>query len=474
MFGRSQSGPSGLSINTNQANSLSAPTNSQPQASGGLFSDLQKEKPSTGLFGSSLATTQPQQSTGLFGSTNQPPPQNTGLFGSRITSQPQQNGAPADNSTSNQAGLLFGGSSMTSQQKPGGGLFGAQQTNQPATNLFGSANAQSQPQQQQGGLFASLGQNQNQQKPQIGGLFGGALGKDQNASTFAPTQMQAQGQQPNQQPSIFATSIGQFTQRQQPVPGVRVTTSELRPTTRFTDLHEHLQTFIENIDDFIQQQMKFQQECIALNPTIEEDCKSMPTDVDFCTKALDTMQNALENDAGAIFQAKSLTKDDVSNAKLCFSAVENMALPQQYQANNLWALPSVSRDSAPSLLDDDDTRGLDTNASLVALFSNQSDAMSKSLDDYRRNVADIESYLKGIEAGTLQQMQQLFFTRGRDGSDKNAEDQIRELAAVLKEFDNGILNVAGKVGGVRENMQEVILGDHRAQTERSRRLGLLL
>ncbi|KAL9002785.1 MAG: hypothetical protein Q9188_004312 [Gyalolechia gomerana] len=471
MFGRSQSGPGGLSINTNQANTLSAPTNSQPQASGGLFGSLQKDKPSTSLFGSSSSTIQPQQSTGLFGSTNSQPSQNTGLFGSRSTSQPQQNGAPAENSMSNQAGLLFGGSSSNAQQKPGGGLFGGQQTNQQATNLFGSANAQSQPQQQQkGGLFTSLGQNQNQQKSQTSGLFG-ALNKDKDASTFPSTQTQSQGQQQNQQPSTFATSIGQYTQRQQPVPGVRVTTSELRPTTRFTDLHEHLQTSIENVDNFILQQMKFQQECVALNPMLEENCNSMPTDVEFCTNALDTMQNALENDAGTISQAKSLTKGDVSNAKLCFSAVDNMAIPQQYQASNLWALPSVSRDSAPSLLDDDATRGVDTNTSLVALFSNQSDAMSRSLDDYRKNVADIESYLKGIEASTMQQMQQLFFTRGRDGTDRSAEDQVRELAAVLKEFENGILNVAGRVGGVRENMQEVMLGDYRAQTERGRKLG---
>ncbi|KAI4181446.1 MAG: hypothetical protein L6R41_006619, partial [Letrouitia leprolyta] len=395
MFGRSQSGPGGLSINTNQANSLSAPTNSQPQTSGGLFDSLQKDKPSTSLFGPSLSTTQPQQSSGLFGTTNQQPTQNTSLFGSASTSQSQQNGAPAANSANNQAGLLFGSSGMNAQQKSSG-LFGIQQTNQPATNIFGSANTQPQPQQQQqqqGGPFGSLNLNQGQQKTQPSGLFG-ALNKDKNGSIFPSIQAQSQGQQSNQQPSTFATSIGQYTQRQQPVPGVRVTTSELRPTTRFTDLHEHLQTFIEKVDDFIQQQMRFQQECVSLNPIIEASCKSIPTDVDFCTKALDTMQNALENDAEAISQAKSLTKGDVSNAKLCFSAVDNMAVPQQYQASNLWALPSVSRDSAPSLLDEDDTRGADTNASLIALFSTQSDAMSKSLDGYQKNVADIESYLK--------------------------------------------------------------------------------
>ena len=252
-----------------------------------------------------------------------------------------------------------------------------------------------------------------------------------------------------------------------------MTTTELRPTTRFTDLHENLQTLIENIDGFIQQQMKFQQECLALNPSIEEKCKQMPGDVEFCSKALDTMQNALENDAGAIADAKSLTKGDVANAKLSFSTIENMSVPQQYQASSLWTLPTVSRDSAPSLLDDEDTRTSNSSSSLTAFFANQSDMMSKSLESYKKNVTDVEAYLKGIEANTMQQIQQLFFARGQDGVGKSAEDQVRELAAVLKEFESGILNVASKVGGVRENIQEVMLGDYGTQTGRSRRFGQL-
>lgn len=72
---------------------------------------------------------------------------------------------------------------MNAQQKSSG-LFGIQQTNQPATNIFGSANTQPQPQQQQqqqGGPFGSLNLNQGQQKTQPSGLFG-ALNKDKNGS----------------------------------------------------------------------------------------------------------------------------------------------------------------------------------------------------------------------------------------------------------------------------------------------------
>lgn len=248
-----------------------------------------------------------------------------------------------------------------------------------------------------------------------------------------------------------------------------MSTSELRPTTRFTDLHEQLQTLIENIDDFIQQQMKYQQECVSLNPSISQECDDMPNDVEYCTKALDTMQTALENDAGAISHAKLLTKWDVANAKLNFSAIENMAVPQQYQTTSLWALPSVSRESAPSLLDDEDNKDGIGSVNLINYFSSQADDMSKLLNGYQKNIGEVEAYLKGIEGNTMPQMQQQLFTRGHDGQRKTAEDQIRELAAVLKEFENGILNVAGRVGGVRENMQEVMLGDYGSQHGRARR-----
>ncbi|KAL9036538.1 MAG: hypothetical protein Q9180_004243 [Flavoplaca navasiana] len=479
MFGRSQSGPGGLSINTNQANSLSAPSTSQPPTSGGLFgSSSQQEKPPTNLFGTSLSTSQPQQPSNLFGSTNAQSSQSSGLFGSTTAGQPQQGINPLATSTSGQAGGLFGAQITNKQQQTGGGLFGAQQQpQQPSTSLFGNMNAQSQPttslfgntstqptSQQGGGLFGSLGPSQAQPKPQTLSVFNNI-----NQSSNNPPQNQSQ--QPTQQPSLFATSIGQYTQRQQPVPGVRVTTSELRPTTRFTDLHEQLQTIIENIDGFIQQQMKFQQECAAMNHGLDQNCSQMPDDVDFCTRALHTMQHALENDAEAISRAKVLTKADVANAKLSFATIESMAVPQQYQATNLWALPSISREVAPSSLDDESVPETDGSTSLISFFSSQADEMSKSLDNYKKNIMEVEDYLKGVETNTVTQLQQLSLTRGQDGQGKSAEDQVRELAAVLKDFENGIINVAGKVGSVREKVQEAVLDGYGTYNAGNRRFG---
>lgn len=191
-------------------------------------------KPS--LFGSlnTGATSQPQQSGSLFGSTTASQPrQGGGLFGTTTASQPQQGGGLFGSLNTNtsatqeqQGGGLFG--RITAPQQTGGGLFGSTQPQQQG-GLFGSTQ---QPQQQQGG---GLFQNQQQPPQQGGSLFGG-LGatinqqnqQQQGSSLFGnaaqpavppPQQQQQQDQQPG---SVFVQSQGSVFQndnspRQQPV-----------------------------------------------------------------------------------------------------------------------------------------------------------------------------------------------------------------------------------------------------------------
>ena len=251
-----------------------------------------------------------------------------------------------------------------------------------------------------------------------------------------------------------------------------MTTAELRPTTRFNDLHDQLQTLIENVDNFIQQQMKYQQECATFNQHIEDNAERVPHDVEFCTQALDTMQQALENDAEAISYAKNLTKADIANARLSIDTIQSMALPSQFQQSNIWALPVNTQHVIPSILEDSVQEG-GASANLVSYFSKQADDMSDTLDRYKTNISEVEMYLKGVESKTTAQLQQLSLTRGHNGQGRSAEDQVRELAAVLREFENGILAVASKVGSAREQIQEVMLGDYGSTIGTSRRFGAL-
>ncbi|KAF2089518.1 hypothetical protein K490DRAFT_37272 [Saccharata proteae CBS 121410] len=182
----------------------------------------------TGGFGST--------NTGGFGSNNNTPAAGglfgTSLFGQQNNQQPQQTGGLFGASTNNQqtGGGLFGAKPAGAT---GGGLFGASTTNNTNTTgggLFGGLGNNNQTQQNQGGgLFGQ--NNQQQQKPgglfgssttntgnTGGGLFGGSLNQNNNTGTglgsslFGNSQQNQQQQQPQLGGSLFGNSQQQLQQ----------------------------------------------------------------------------------------------------------------------------------------------------------------------------------------------------------------------------------------------------------------------
>ncbi|MDI1486519.1 MAG: hypothetical protein OHK93_005750 [Ramalina farinacea] len=327
---------------------------------------------------------------------------------------------------------------------------------QPANSIFGNNNAQQMQPQQGGGLFGSLNSSQPQQ---AGGLFGSTLNNQNKSSMFGSSQAPSQVQQPNnQQPapvSIFSNSIGQQSQQQQVVPGVRISVNELRPTTRFNDLHEELQKAIEYVDTFITGQINFQEQCIGASPGLNELSQQMSPDVQHCTKKLESVQQALEGDAESIAFAKHLVRADAADAKLSFKIINNLKLPPQFHHANLWNSVPAAQRVGPSFPDGAAEQGSSRN--LIEYFSKQSDDMSKTLAAYKRNIAEVETYLRGVESNAIQEMQRLAVSRNREGGPRTTEDEVKELAFVLRDFENGILGVAARVGGARESVQSVML-----------------
>ncbi|KAG8527640.1 uncharacterized protein KY384_007793 [Bacidia gigantensis] len=326
-----------------------------------------------------------------------------------------------------------------------GGLFGSQQNQQPTTNIFGSSTTQ----QPSGSMF---GQPQNQTGS---GLFGSKMS---NGSIFGSTQSATQNQSSNlqQPPSIFSASIGQQSQAHQTVPGVRISVNELRPTTRFNDLHEELQKTIEYVDAFVLSKIRLQQDCESASDSLERMCQSLAPDVAYCSESLDTVQRALEYDAQSIASVKTVVHTDAADAKLSFKVINNLKLPQQFHHATLWNTVSVPQRTTPSFSDDASEER--ANRTLVDYFSTQAEELSKGITAYERNVTEVETYLNSVESNALQQIQQLALTRTHNGGEKSAEDQVRELAAVLRDFESGILSVATKVGNSRESAQDAMLG----------------
>ena len=236
----------------------------------------------------------------------------------------------------------------------------------------------------------------------------------------------------------------------------------MKSTTRFNDLYEGLQKEIENIDVFILRQIHFHDECETLIPKIGETVNYIPGDVTFCTSKLDAMERALETDAAAIDSAKDLVRKEVDDARLSFKAIHSLRLPAQLQQSSSWN--SASMTAGTSLSAEDDKTA---SADLISYFSRHTEDMGRKLDGLTKNLQDIESYLAGVEAQQSTQLQTAHFSRGRDGGVKSAEEQVRELAGVLREFEGGILGVAGKVGAARESAQELMLGESFSKRGRS-------
>ncbi|ORX33944.1 nucleoporin complex subunit 54-domain-containing protein [Kockovaella imperatae] len=188
LFGNTSAQPStgtGLFGSTNTANAQQQQQQQPAQQNGGLFSST-AQKPTTGLFGS---TAQPSSAQGssLFGQSAQPGqvPQGTGLFGQTSTSTAQQ---PAGGLFGGGSSSLFGNSQSTQPQpQQSSGLFGSTslQPSSGAGGLFGST---SQP--QQSSLFSSTSHTQPQsslfpstaQQPSQSGLFASTTQNPMNAS----------------------------------------------------------------------------------------------------------------------------------------------------------------------------------------------------------------------------------------------------------------------------------------------------
>ncbi|TKX22020.1 nucleoporin FG repeat-containing protein [Elsinoe australis] len=454
-FGRSNS----LSINTGATNNLFSQqqqNTSQPAQTGGLFGASSNAPKPGGLFGSSNTGTTGPTGGGLFGSSTQQqsqPQQSGGLFGGALgqnqTQNQNQSQQPGQTGSS-----LFGGlgqNNAQSQPAQGGGLFGGLGQSQQAkpSGLFPSlGQSTQQPQQQQTSLFGGMNQSQQQQNKPTG-LFP-SLGQS--------TQQQPQQQQQQSQPSLLSASLfnaplpaplaGSLTMGQPTSvpsttqPGVKIDVSQVRPTTRFSDLHDDLKKQIEALDSFIKTQESYAAQCEALLPSHGQNVESLEPDVKLIESKIETVELGLENDGRDIGAAKESLKGDVKDLFRCVRVIENLSLPQRFHYGP--SLGSVRGSSSAA-------GGLDEeyDVDLMGFFGREVDGMEKVAEGFWAAIGEVEQHLGVVERSAV--------LAGRE-KEGRGEDTVRELAETLRGFEGGILDAAGKVGGVREGVGELVLG----------------
>ncbi|KAK3943209.1 hypothetical protein QBC46DRAFT_377815 [Diplogelasinospora grovesii] len=482
---RSASGPGGLSINTGSANLFGSNTTQGTTGGGGLFGGATAAQPTqTGgsLFGGAT-TQQPQQGGGLFGTTNttnsqtSQPQQAGGLFGQPAAgTQPAQqtgggglfgNTTAASTQPQQQTGGLLGSNLMQNQQQLPS-LFGASTTNttqqqQPAQTggLFGSTTTQPQPATQAGGLFGQQQPPQQQQQSNTGGMATGTGGGLLGGSLFGGLGQSTQQPQNTQNTS---NSLLQSTQQQNVVPGVRIDVSNIRSTTRFNDLQEDLQKKIAMLDESIQKCIRDKEALDAFMPAHGEQIAAIGPDVSFVTRKSEGAQGALAEDVMAVNQLREMVKTDADNARLSFKAIDNLKLPTQYHQAGLWSRGAGGQQTASGSGGTMDSDTESTNSDLISFFSKTADEMEDMMKRYERNLGEIEVHLHGVQANMMEQLQRAAAQSRKNASAQQGgvDERVVELAAVLRDFEESILQVAGVVGGVREGMTELQLKDFMA------------
>lgn len=299
-------------------------------------------------------------------------------------------------------------------------------------------------------------QQQQQQKPTLS-VFG-----SQNTTT--------------QQPQVAAAAQGTVVQ------GVRIDASNLLPTTKFESCADEIKRTIEQIDAYILNQISMCNDVAGIIPTVVSQGSTIPNDVEFVEGKLETIQLALENDAREIDAVRNMVARNAAEAQIGFRAIDNLKLPLQYQSTGggWWSVSEQqlserqtlrssikNRKSTLALPDDvegdpstsDSINGIPTN--LVEYFSHRSDEMSTVLDGYRKNLKEIEDHLHGVEGSLNRQINEFLSSRNRDDGTPGgggAKNQLADLAAALGDVEAGILGVASRLGGVKEEVQELILG----------------
>ncbi len=234
------------------------------------------------------------------------------------------------------------------------------------------------------------------------------------------------------------------------MPGVKIDMTNIRSTTRFTDLHEDIQKEISNIDSVIQAQIQLKNDCDAIMPAHDSQLAQIPHDVEFCRRKLIGVQHAGAGDVYSIDLVKKYIDTDVQHAKLSFKAIDNLKLPPQYHNPGIWATKTTSSSNQTQ------TNGEGDAQDMVTFFSTTAEELGATLASYQKHIVEIEQHLRGVEASSASQLNSLIAKR--NGSFGNTEDPMEQLTGALRDFEESLLGVAANVGAAREGVQGLQLG----------------
>jgi nucleoporin p58/p45 len=216
----------------------------------------------------------------------------------------------------------------------------------------------------------------------------------------------------------------------------------MKPTTRYNDLYEEHQRAIENFDKFVLQQMAFGDECKAFLPGSGEKILELPDGVEFLKRKLNGVVDNIRSEAELVRLAKELFEGDKRNVELSHNVLAELKVPVGYRHQGIYGRQAQAT-----------TEKDEPSTDIVGFFSKTADELAETLDRNKKQLAEIELHLRGLEGQLIQAAHNL------NGGASAGNSQLQEVGAVLREFEVGILGVAGAVGNAREGVNALEMGN---------------
>ncbi|KAH3901637.1 FG-nucleoporin NUP49 SCDLUD_001403 [Saccharomycodes ludwigii] len=332
LFGSNAAATTGL-FGTNNTNSNNF--NNTPVNGGGLFGNKSTVNTGGGLFGSN---NNPNSNTNsLFGNNNNNASINTGgLFGNNNNN---------NNNTATNPGGLFGAKQATT----GGGLF-QNNNNNNTTGLFGNTNTG----------VTTTGNNLFNSKPS---LFG-------NTNNFANNNNNNNNNN-NALGGGLSGQQQQFIFKQQQSNLQMISQLAITPMTKINELPLPIKQEIEQLDQYIQQQLKISYQLKADMSEHLELIESIPRDIDFLNKIYFNTNQALDKYLLKVTQLRKQTDKSINH-----SEISNIII-QQLTSNNPNSKISYSE--------------------LDSYFQKKMKSYRFKLNEYLSVLGDIEVAIQGLE-----------------------------------------------------------------------------
>ncbi len=253
--------------------------------------------------------------------------------------------------------------------------------------------------------------------------------------------------------------MGQSNAPVQTVPAVRIDPSNIKGTTRYNDLNEQIQKEIENQDKMMLDVMKASSDCGAMLPAHGAELEVVPDQFEFLQRKMIGVQANIDSDIQMCAQLNKQVHVDAENAKLSFEAIHSLKLPQQFQ-QGMW---NAAKQTSPSTRKPGEPAG-----DIVNLFDQTAEEMSQTYKNQMAKLTEIENHLYSLERSLMRAGTTM-------GGGSQEENDVQLVGEALRDFENGMIQVANQVARAREDVRKIESGpfiDVRATHSKTPRRGV--